>query len=524
VAFSQPLAGPQRSGSRSPRAGDAGVDALAMHGIVKRFPGVLANDHTDFEAAPGEIHALLGENGAGKTTLMHILTGLYRPDEGEIRLHGTPVSFSSPRDALDAGVSMVHQHFRLVDRFTVAENIMLGDTHGSGRRLFVNPHGVEREVRELGERYSLPVDPHAFVWQLSIGEQQRIEILNALYQEARILILDEPTSVLTPQEAEALFVTLRRIAEEGRTVIFISHKLREVLAVSDRITILRGGRNISTLDSRHASPTSLASLMVGHDIGVVTRPSSGCAQGPAGLELEDVWVDGDRGAPAVKNVTLTVHAGEIVAVAGVSGNGQEELGEAIAGLRPAARGSIRVGGRAIKNGDPRAAFDAGIAYVPGDRLGTGVAPSLPVAMNLALRTYRHDAIGPLLRLGHLRRRADELIKRYDIKVPDTRVETRTLSGGNLQKLVLAREFSSSPKVLLTVSPTHGLDVAATETVHRHLLAAADHGIAVLLISEDLDEILSLNDKIFVIYAGRLSAVDDRGDVDEIGLRMAGATP
>ena len=524
MAVSQPLADPQLAGSRLPRASAAGVPALAMCGIVKRFPGVLANDHTDFEAAAGEVHALLGENGAGKTTLMHILTGLYRPDEGEIRLHGAPVRFSSPRDALDVGVSMVHQHFRLVDRFTVAENIVLGDTRGLGRGFFVKAHTVERDVCELGERYSLPVDPHAFVWQLSVGEQQRIEILKALYQEARILILDEPTSVLTPQEAECLFVTLRRIAEEGRTVIFISHKLHEVLAVSDRITVLRGGRTISTLASRHASPQLLASLMVGHDVGTVSRPSSAGSHGPAALEVEDAWVEGDRGPPAVKSVTLTVHAGEIVAVAGVSGNGQQELGEAIAGLRPVARGSIRVAGRAIKNGDPRAAFDAGIAYVPGDRLGTGVAPGLPVATNLALRTYRHDAFGPLLRLGHLRRQADELIKRYDIKVPNGKVETRTLSGGNLQKLVLAREFSCSPKVLLVVSPTHGLDVAAAEAVHRHLLAAVEQGMAILLISEDLDEIRSLNDRIFVMYAGRLSEVADRGDVDEIGLRMAGATP
>jgi len=494
-----------------------------MHGITKRFPGVLANDHVDFEAATGEVHALLGENGAGKTTLMHILTGLYRPDTGEILLDGVPVSFASPRDALDAGVGMVHQQFRLVNRFTVAENIMLGDTRGEGRKFRISPHAVERQVRELGERYSLVVEPHARIWQLSVGEQQRVEILNALYQEARVLILDEPTSVLTPQEATSLFVTLRQIAAEGRTVIFISHKLHEVKAVSDRVTVMRSGRKVATVSTAEATPRSLASLMVGHEIETVNRKAAAPETGAA-LELQDVWVDGDRGAPAVEDVTLTVHGGEIVAIAGVSGNGQQELAEAITGLRPASKGSIRVAGRRIRNGDPRAAIEAGVAYVPADRMGTGVAPGLPIAMNLALRSYRHDSVGPMLRLRWMRAHADDLIDRYDIRTPTAAVETRTLSGGNLQKLVLAREFSSDPKVVVAASPTHGLDVAAIETVHSYLIGAAERGIAVLLISEDLDEILSLNDRILVMYEGRLSDVDDRTDIEEIGLRMAGETP
>jgi ABC-type uncharacterized transport system ATPase subunit len=498
--------------------------AVAMRGITKRFPGVVANDRVDFEAAAGEVHALLGENGAGKTTLMHVLTGLYRPDEGEILLDGARVTFASPRDARDAGVGMVHQHFRLVERFTVAENIILGGTGGEGSTFRINPHAVERQVRELGERYRLPVDPHAHIWQLSVGEQQRVEILNALLREARILILDEPTSVLTPQEADTLFMTLRQIAAEGRTVIFISHKLHEVQTVSDRITVLRGGRAVATVSARNATPRSLASLMVGREIEAVTRSAAPGPAGPAALEVDGITVEGDRGTTAVKDVSLTIATGEIVAIAGVSGNGQQELAEAITGLRPLAHGEIRVGGRTIKAGDPRACIEAGVAYVPSDRLGTGVAPSLPITTNLALKSYRHDSAGPLLHLGKMRGHADELIERYDIRTPSAAVPTRTLSGGNLQKLVLAREFSGEPKVLVAASPTHGLDVAAIESVHAALVGAAERGIAVLLISEDLDEILSLNDRILVMYEGRLTEVDDRTDIDEIGLRMAGEMP
>jgi general nucleoside transport system ATP-binding protein len=304
-------------------------------------------------------------------------------------------------------------------------------------------------------------------------------------------------------------------------VIFISHKLHEVKAVSDRITVLRAGRTMATVATAEATPRSLAALMIGHELETAQRSLTAVPEGSAALELEDVWVEGDRGLPAVKGVALTVNTGEIVALAGVSGNGQQELADAITGLRPLTRGSIRVDGRKIKAGDPRAAIEAGIAYVPADRLGTGVAPSLPVMTNLALRSYRRLSFGPLLKLRSMRERADELIGRYDIRMPSASVETRTLSGGNLQKLVLAREFSSDPKVLVAASPTHGLDVAAIETVHAHLIEAAEQGIAVLLISEDLDEILSLNGRILVMYEGRLTEVRDRADVEEIGLRMAG---
>jgi general nucleoside transport system ATP-binding protein len=495
-----------------------------MRGIVKRFPGVVANDHVDFEAAAGEVHALLGENGAGKSTLSNILTGLYRPDEGEIRLNGRAVEFRGPRDALDAGVGMVHQHFRLVEPLTVAENIVLGDHRGEGRAFRLRPRRIERRVAELSSRYGLVVDPRARIWQLSLGEQQRVEILKALYREARILILDEPTAVLTPLEAQVLFKTLREMAAEGRTVIFISHKLHEVKAVADRVTVLRGGRSLATVPVADATPRSLAALMVGRELGdgsqVIER-----APGEPVLEVDDVWTQGDRGDAAVKGVSLKVRGGEIVAVAGVAGNGQRELAETIAGLRAAARGRVRVGGKALRPGDPRAAIAAGVAYVPEDRLGTGVAPSLSIASNFVLKSYRarHVSRGPLLRLRHIRERAVELIRQYRIAAPGPAVPARLLSGGNLQKVVLAREFSGRPRLLVAASPTRGLDVGAIESVHSYLREAAGDGIAVLLLSEDLDEILTLADRIAVMYEGAiLGELSARGaDVEEIGLLMAG---
>jgi general nucleoside transport system ATP-binding protein len=500
------------------------VAAVSMRGIVKRFPGVLANDHVDFDAAAGEVHALLGENGAGKSTLSHILTGLYHPDEGEIFLGGEQVAFTSPREAIDAGVCMVHQHFRLVERFTVAENLVLGDRRGAGRSFRIDPRAVESQVRALGARYHLPVDPRAYVWQLSVGEQQRVEILNALYQDARVLILDEPTAVLTPEESETLFTTLREIAAEGRTVIFISHKLNEVLAVADRVTVLRAGKAISTVPTAGATPQSLASLMMGRDVEMAHRTPHETAENAVMLEVTGLWADGDRGGAAVKDVSFEVRAGEIVAVAGVAGNGQPELAEAIAGVRPTTHGTIRVDGRKLKEGDVRAAFDAGIRYVPQDRLGTGVSPSLSLAMNLELRSYRQSSLGPFLRLRRMRASAEKAIEEFDIKAPGPDVQAANLSGGNLQKVVIAREFAGEMKVLIAASPTRGLDVSAVATVHSYLLEAAARGTAVILLSEDLDEILALNDRIVVMYEGELSDVVDRTSIDEIGLRMAGGKP
>ncbi len=505
--------------------GPAAAPALVMRGITKQFPGVLALDRVDFEAAPGEVHALLGENGAGKTTLSHVLTGLYRPDAGEITLWGEPVRFASPRQAIDAGVCMVHQQFRLVERFTVAENIILGDTRGVGRKLVVDPRAVEGHVRTLAERYRLPVDPRARIWQLSVGERQRVEILKALYQDARVLILDEPTAVLTPEEASTLFETLREMAAESRTVIFISHKLHEVLSVSDRVTVLRAGRLITTVPTEGASPASLASLMVGHEVATAqrTRRNGFAGERPA-LEVDGLWVGGDRGLAAVKGASFAVAPGEIVAVAGVAGNGQRELSEAIGGLRTPERGTISVDGARLPGGDARAAFEAGVRFVPEDRLGTGVAPTLSIALNLELRDYRRRTRGPFLRLGAMRDRAAAAITEYEIKAPGPSTPAENLSGGNLQKLVLARELAGTVKAIVAASPTRGLDVAAVQMVHARLLEAAERGAGVLLLSEDLDEILALNDRILVVYEGKLTEVEDRQSVVEIGLRMAGEIP
>jgi simple sugar transport system ATP-binding protein len=487
---------------------------------------VVANDHVDFEAAEGEVHALLGENGAGKTTLSKMLTGLYRPDEGEIVLFGRPVEFSSPRDALDAGIAMVHQHFRLVSPFTVAENVVLGDQRDVGRSFFLQTGVIEDRVEELSRRYGLAVDPRARIWQLSVGEQQRVEILKALYQDARILILDEPTAVLTPQEAESLFETIRAMAADGRTVIFISHKLHEVKAVADRVTVLRRGKSVATVFAADATPRSLAALMVGRELEAERRPAE---RGPVGepvLKLDGVWADGDRGVPAVKDVSLTICAGEIVGVAGVAGNGQRELAETIVGMRPVTSGAVEVCGRPLSGGDPREAISAGVAYVPEDRLGTGVAPSLSVASNVVLKSYRGSPVssGPLLRFGRIRELARGVIDRYDVRTSGPNAPAWQLSGGNLQKVVLAREFSGEPVVLVVASPTRGLDVAGIETVHSYLREAASAGVGVLLISEDLDEILVLADRIAVMYEG--GVVGERivgvATVEELGLMMAGA--
>ncbi|HEY3922022.1 MAG TPA: ABC transporter ATP-binding protein [Gaiellaceae bacterium] len=499
-----------------------------MRGIRKSFPGVVANDGVDFEAAAGEVHALLGENGAGKSTLSNILIGLYRPDDGEILLHGRPVHFGAPRDALEAGICMVHQHFRLVEPFTVAENVVLGDHRGEAKSFRLRTRATERRVAELSKRYGLHVDPRARVWQLSLGEQQRVEILKALYREARVLILDEPTAVLTPQEAEVLFATLREMAAEGRTVIFISHKLHEVKAVADRVTVLRGGKSIATVSAADATPRSLAALMVGRELGSPeVEPRGRRTPGETVFEVSGVSAVGDRGGVALHDASFAVRESEILAIAGVAGNGQRELAEAIAGMRPLASGTLTMKGRKLAGGDPRAAISAGIAYVPEDRLGTGVAPSLSIATNLALKGYRRAPAshGPLLSLGAIRDRARQLIERYAIAAPGPAAPARLLSGGNVQKVVLAREFSGDPKLLVAASPTRGLDVGAIETVHAYLRDAAANGVGVLLISEDLDEILELADRVLVIYEGRILGefAAERANVEEIGLAMAGGS-
>ena len=503
----------------------ASPPAVALRGITKRFPAVVANDGVDFEAAEGEVHALLGENGAGKTTLSNILTGLYRPDEGEIVLHGHSVDFHSPRDAIDAGIAMVHQHFRLVAPFSVAENVVLGDQRGIGRSFVLRTRPIEQRVGELSRRYGLAVDPRARIWQLSVGEQQRVEILKALYQDARVLILDEPTAVLTPQEADALFETIRAMADDGRTIIFISHKLHEVKAVADRVTVLRRGRSVATVDAADATPRSLAALMVGREVEIGRQEDRRTPGEDVVFETDALSADGDRAVQALNEVSFAVRAGEIVAIAGVAGNGQRELAETIAGMRPPTGGTVRVRGRPIPGGDPRKAIGAGVAYVPEDRLGTGVAPGLSVASNVVLKSYRESPAsrGPFLQLGRIRELAERVMQRYDVRASGPDVPAWQLSGGNLQKLVLAREFSGKPVVLIAAAPTRGLDVAGIETVHAYLREAAASGVGVLMISEDLDEILALADRIVVMYEGGVAGERDVGEatVEELGLLMAG---
>ena len=504
------------------RATDA--PAVAMRGITKRFPGVVANDDVDLEVAVGEVHALLGENGAGKSTLSNILTGLYHPDEGELELYGRPVALTSPRDALDAGIGMVHQHFRLVETFTVAENVVLGDHRDVGRPFLLHRRSIESAVAELGDRFGLAVDPRAKIWQLSVGEQQRVEILKALYREARILILDEPTAVLTPQEAEGLFATLRAMAAEDRAVIFISHKLHEVTAVADRVTVLRGGRSVATVRTADVTRRELAALMVGRDVELGRRREP-AEIGDVVLAARGLTARGDRGVDALRDVSLTVRAGEVVGIAGVAGNGQRELAEVLTGLRRHTTGTVEVAGRRLAGGDPRAAIRAGVAHVPEDRLHTGVAPSLSIASNVVLKSYRRGGVtrGPFLLLRRIRDRALELMQRYDVRATGPAAPARTLSGGNLQKVVLGREFSGRPKLLVAASPTRGLDVGAIETVHGYLRDAAADGVGVLLISEDLDEVLALSDRIVVMYEGAIvgEADGESADVDELGLLMAG---
>ena len=505
----------------------AGQPAVTMRGITKRFPAVIANDGVDFEVLQGEIHALLGENGAGKSTLSNILTGLYLPDEGEIFLNGKLVQFHAPRDAIEAGVGMVHQHFRLAASFTVAENLVLGHRDAADRGLLLEPDVIDGRIKELARRYRMPVNPRARIWQLSVGEQQRVEILKVLYRGAQVLILDEPTSQLTPQEANDLFQTLRLMAGEQRAIIFISHKLEEVMAVSNRVTVLRRGKVVGTVITKQTNTRELARMMVGRDV-VFTQKKEGAAKEDRqlALELRKVSAQGDLGVPALRDVDLTVHAGEIVGVAGVAGNGQRELAEVITGMRRRTAGTVTVSGRPTRGGDPLEAIRRRIAYVPDDRLGTGVAPSLSIAENLVLKAFRQPPISTqgFLHPRRIQANARRLMQRFNIGAASPEIPTRQLSGGNIQKVLLARELSSQPRVLIASSPTSGLDVAATDSVRALLLDAADQGVGILLISEDLEEVFALADRIAVLYNGRITGIVDRQNahIEEIGLMMAGA--
>lgn len=502
-------------------AGDA--LAVEMRNIVKRFPGVVANDHVTFAARVGEVHALLGENGAGKTTLMNILYGLYHPDEGEIYVHGRRVTIHSPRDAIHLGIGMVHQHFMLVHSHTVAENVALGLEEAP----FVRPaNTVRRRIEAIAARYQWHINPDAYIWQLSAGEQQRVEILKALLRGARILILDEPTSMLTPAEARQLFSVLRQMAEEGRTVIFISHKLEEVMEVSDRVTVLRRGRVVGTVNTRDTSPRALARMMVGREV-LFRLEKKPVPRGEVVLRLENVSALNDLNVPALRGVSLDVHAGEIVGVAGVAGNGQRELVEVITGLRPVTEGHIFLDGKEITNRDPRRVARQGVAHVPEDRLHMGVVPNLSVAENLILKHYDRAPFvnGWLINRPAVERFAREKVEEYRIYTPSIYTPVKLLSGGNIQRLILAREFAFRPRLIVAAHPTSGLDVGAMEHVRQLLLKQREEGAAILLVSEDLDEILELSDRVAVMFGGRIMGVvdGDKADLEEIGAMMAGLT-
>lgn len=499
---------------------------LELRGITKRFPGVLANDHIDLTLEKGEIHALLGENGAGKTTLMNILYGLYQPDEGEILVNGRPVQIHSPRDAIAAGIGMVHQHFMLVPVFTVTENVMLGDeqTRPGG---FLDREAAAKRVLEISESYGLEVDPNSVVEELPVGVQQRVEIIKLLYRAADILILDEPTAVLTPQEVEELFKIMRALTGQGKSIIFITHKLREVLEIADRITVIRRGRVAGTTTPAEADQNTLAAMMVGREV-ILELEKAPVQPGEVVLEVKDLVVTDDRFQVAVDGVSFEVRAGEILGIAGVQGNGQTELVEAITGLRQAEEGAIRLLGKDITRAAPRVITELGVGHIPEDRQQDGLVLPFPVMDNLVLCQYYLPpyARGVVMQWETIERNAEQLIKQFDIRTPSPLTAVSSLSGGNQQKVIVARELSRPIQLLVAAQPTRGLDVGSIEYIHAQLLQIRDRGAAVLLVSTELDEILQLADRIAVMYRGQIVAVvpAEQATKESIGLLMAGVIP
>jgi len=494
--------------------------AVEMRGIVKRFPGVLANDHVDFELRAGEIHAVLGENGAGKSTLMSVLAGLYKAEAGTISVNGQSVNFNSPRDAIARGIGMIHQHFTLIASQTVTENILLGLDEP---RFFLRLSEYDQRMATLGERFGLRVTPQAKVWQLSVGEQQRVEILKMLYRGVQVLIMDEPTAVLAPQEIEGLIQTLRAMASEGKSIIFISHKLNEVMNVADRVTVLRQGKvTAAGVQTAETSIPELARLMVGRSV-VFNLDKKPQAPGEIVLQLENVSAHNDKGLSALKNLSLTVRAGEVVGVAGVAGNGQRELAEVITGLRPCLSGRVLVNGENVANRSPLTAIRKGVAHVPEDRNHVGSAPNLSLTDNMIMKSYRSSplATGWSLNYAAARQRAETLKTDYAIIAPSVETQARLLSGGNLQRAILARELSAQPRLLIAMQPTRGLDVGAIEGVQRLLLTQREAGAAILLSSEELEELFALSDRIVVIYEGEIVGEVTDHDVEKIGLMMTG---
>jgi general nucleoside transport system ATP-binding protein len=495
---------------------------LELRGITKRFPGIVANDHVDFDLRRGEVHALLGENGAGKSTLMNILYGLYHPDEGQILIRGKPVSLGSAKDAIELGIGMVHQHFMLIPVMTVAENIVLA-TEPKRAGVLLDYDAAEQRVRELSERFGLAVDPRQRIQNITVGQQQRVEILKALYRGAEVLILDEPTAVLTPQEAGELFTIIRNLQEQGTSIIFISHKLHEVTEIADRVTVLRRGKMIDTLPAAGATEEQLARLMVGREVllRVEKKPAD---PGEPLLEVQDLEVLDDRGLAAVRGASLTVRRGEIVGLAGVDGNGQTELIDAIAGLRHPAGGRIVLGGSDVTGATAKKVLDLGLGHIPEDRQRRGLVLEFSLAENIALHDYDKEPDSKLgwLRPGVLVERARGLLRQFDVRGGGPETRAGALSGGNQQKVVLAREIERDPRVLIAAQPTRGLDVGAIEFVHRRLVEERDEGRAVLLVSLELDEILSLSDRILVIYEGRIVGEYGPGVTEEqLGIAMTG---
>jgi simple sugar transport system ATP-binding protein len=495
---------------------------LELRGITKRFPGVLANDRVDFDLRQGEVHALLGENGAGKSTLMNILYGLYTPDEGQILLNGRPIELGSTKAAIEHGIGMVHQHFMLIPVMTVAENIVLA-TEPRHMGVLLDYDAARKRVRELSERYGLAVDPDARIDRITVGQQQRVEILKALYRGAEILILDEPTAVLAPQEAQELFEILRSLESQGKSIIFISHKLNEVLEVANRVTVLRRGVVVDTIPASGATEEGLARMMVGRDVLLRVDKKPAKPEAPL-LQVEELTVFDDRGLEAVRGVTFEVRAGEIVGLAGVDANGQSELIDAIAGLRHVAGGRIVVDGKDVTTATPRQALEAGIGHIPEDRHRRGLVLPFSLTENLALHGYRYepDSRGGLLNLRAMAERARRLLREFDVRGGSPATPAGALSGGNQQKVVLAREIDGDPKVLIAAQPTRGLDVGAIEFVHRRLVEQRDAGRAVFLVSLELEEILSLSDRILVIYEGRIvGEFPPTATEEELGFAMTG---
>ncbi|MEZ4706832.1 MAG: ABC transporter ATP-binding protein [Caldilineaceae bacterium] len=502
--------------------GRARIEHLEMQHIVKRFPGVLACDDVSFDVRAGEVHALLGENGAGKSTLMKILYGLYRQDSGDIVLDGRTVQIDSPTAAIELGIGMIHQHFMLVDSLTVTENVALGLASSRGPLLDLDR--VEARVRELSKTYGLQVDPRAPVWTLAVGERQRVEIIKALYRGAALLILDEPTAVLTPQEVDDLFVTLKQMARDGHSLIFISHKLHEVLAISQRITVLREGQMIGSTPNQNVTRGQLARMMVGRDV-LMERPHTAAAQGEVRLALHNVCALGITGQQALHDVALEVRSGEILGVAGVSGNGQRELAEVIAGLRPVTAGTVQLHGTDVTAASVRNRIERGLAYIPEERMHDAVVQNFSVAENLILQSHTAPPYsnGFFLDFKSIAQRSKQLVSDFRVKTPSIDTPVKSLSGGNIQKLIFARELSREPTVLIAAQPTRGVDIGAMEYIHQRMLDQRAAGAATLLISEDLDEVLALADRIAVLYEGRIMSIVERAktSAEELGLLMAG---